>query len=74
MVTFFSVALEGLNLARILEQVPIYRRLWIGRDGHHDQSEAFDILQLVQEYGLTSDHKNTEIEDYYSRIHINRVE
>ena len=25
---------------RILAQVTIYRRLWIGRDGHLDQSEA----------------------------------
>ena len=30
-------------LARILVQVTIYRRLLIGRDGHLDQSEAYDI-------------------------------
>ena len=29
--------------ARILVQVTIYRRLRIGRDGHLDQSEAYDI-------------------------------
>ena len=28
---------------RILVQVTIYRRLLIGRDGHLDQSEAYDI-------------------------------
>ena len=31
------------HLARILVQVTIYRRLLIGRDGHLDQSEAYDI-------------------------------
>ena len=36
---------------RILVQATIYRRLLIGRDGHLDQSEAYDILQLVREYG-----------------------
>ena len=30
-------------LIRILVQVTIYRRLLIGRDGHVDQSEAYDI-------------------------------
>ena len=29
--------------ARILVQLTIYRRLLIGRDGHLDQSEAYDI-------------------------------
>ena len=29
--------------ARILVKVTIYRRLLIGRDGHLDQSEAYDI-------------------------------
>ena len=29
--------------ARILVQVTIYRRLRIGRDGHLDQSKAYDI-------------------------------
>ena len=29
--------------ARILVQVTIYRRPLIGRDGHLDQSEAYDI-------------------------------
>ena len=28
---------------RILVQVTIYRRLLIGRDGHLDQSEAYDL-------------------------------
>ena len=32
-----------LTRARILVQVAIYRRLLIGRDGHLDQSEAYDI-------------------------------
>ena len=36
---------------RILVQVTIYRRLLIGRDGHLDQSEAYDISELVREYG-----------------------
>ena len=35
--------------ARILVQVAICRRLLIGRDGHLDQSEAYDISQLVRE-------------------------
>ena len=35
---------SGLNvMARILVQVTIYRRLLIRRDGHLDQSEAYDI-------------------------------
>ena len=29
--------------ARILVQVTTYRRLLIGRDGHLDQSEAYDM-------------------------------
>ena len=29
--------------ARIPVQNTIYRRLWIGRDGHLDQSKAYDI-------------------------------
>ena len=32
-----------LPWGRILVQVTIYRRLLIGRDGHLDQSEAYDI-------------------------------
>ena len=32
-----------LHRVRILVQVTIYRRLLIGRDGHLDQSEAYDI-------------------------------
>ena len=35
------------NCACILVQVTIYRRLRIGRDGHLDQSEAYDISELV---------------------------
>ena len=31
---------------RILVQVTIYRRLQIGRDGHLDQSDAYDISNL----------------------------
>ena len=34
---------HGRGWARILVQVTIYRRLLIGRDGHLDQSEAYDI-------------------------------
>ena len=37
--------------ARNLLQVTIYRRLWIGRDGHLDQSEAYDISQRVRQCG-----------------------
>ena len=32
-----------MNLIRILVQVTIYRRTRIGRDGHLDQSKAYDI-------------------------------
>ena len=39
------------NRGRILVQVTIYRRLLIGRDGHLDQSEAYDITRLVRAYG-----------------------
>ena len=35
--------LNWRSLGRILVQVTIYRRLLIGRDGHLDQSEAYDI-------------------------------
>ena len=35
---------EGSTMARIIVQVTIYRRPRIGRDGHLDQSEAYDIL------------------------------
>ena len=38
-------------MARILVQVMIYHRLVIGRDGHLDQSQAYDISLLVREYG-----------------------
>ena len=34
---------EQWPVTRILVQVTIYRRLLIGRDGHLDQSEAYDI-------------------------------
>ena len=40
---------------RILVQVVIYRRLWIGRDGHLDQYETYDISQLAREYGSGRD-------------------
>ena len=36
---------------RILVKSTIYRSLLIGRDGHLDQSEAYDISYLVREYG-----------------------
>ena len=32
-----------ITCTRILVQVTIYRRLLIGRDGHLDQSETYDI-------------------------------
>ena len=35
--------LTDMDQARILVQVTIYRRLRIGRDGHLDQSEAYEI-------------------------------
>ena len=35
----------------ILVQTTIYRRLRIGRNGHLDESEAYDIAYLVREYG-----------------------
>ena len=34
---------------RILVQVTIYRRLLIGRDGHLDQSEAYNIYRNLYE-------------------------
>ena len=34
---------EPITWGRILVQVTIYRRLRIGRDGHLDQSEAYDL-------------------------------
>ena len=36
--------------ARILVHDTIYRRLLIGRDGHLDQSEAYDISWLVRQH------------------------
>ena len=40
----FSVVIAVVQCwARILVQVTIYGRLLIGRDGHLDQSEAYDI-------------------------------
>ena len=35
-----------INRGRVLVQVTIYRRLLIGRDGHLDQSEAYDYRNL----------------------------
>ena len=37
------IRMELRARARILVQVTIYRRLLIGRDGHLNQSEAYDI-------------------------------
>ena len=51
---FAEQSLRRLTLqsrARILVQVTINRRPLIGRDGHLDQSEAYDLSQLVREYG-----------------------
>ena len=39
---------ELMSWVRILVQVTIYRRILIGRDGHLDQSEAYDISYLVR--------------------------
>ena len=39
----FIVNSQLFTRGRILVQVTIYRRLLIGRDGHLDQSEAYDI-------------------------------
>ena len=47
--------LLGQPWARILVQVTIYRRLRIGRDGHLDQSKAYDISYLAREYGPLHD-------------------
>ena len=39
-----TLSRSGLTAwSRILVQVTIYRRFLIGRDGHLDQSEAYDI-------------------------------
>ena len=38
-----SIFMVFSHRARILVQVTIYRRLLIGRDGHLDQSEGYDI-------------------------------
>ena len=42
---FFLLRVHSVNVTRcrILVQVTIYRRLLIGRDGHLDQSEAYDL-------------------------------
>ena len=32
------------------QQITIYRRLRIGQDGRLDQSEAYDISQLIREH------------------------
>ena len=37
------MCIQPHTVIRILVQVTIYRRLRIGRDGHLDQSEAYDI-------------------------------
>ena len=39
-----------ITRARIVVHVAIYRRLQIGRDGHLDQSEAYDISYFVRKY------------------------
>ena len=39
----FRLVDESVPWARILVQVMIYCRLWTGRDGHLDQSKAYDI-------------------------------
>ena len=42
-ICFNADTTKPTHLGRILVQVTIYRRLLIGRDGHLDQSEAYDI-------------------------------
>ena len=42
--TIINISILSVRIwGRILVQVTIYRRLLIGRDGHLDQSEAYDI-------------------------------
>ena len=38
----------------VVVQGTIHRRLQIGRDGHLDQSEAYDISEHVREYATSS--------------------
>ena len=38
------------HCTRAPAQVTVYLRLWIDRDGHLDQSEAYDLSLLVREY------------------------
>ena len=47
---FSSYCFFKIDQGRYFNKVMIYRRLLIGRDGHLDLSEDFDISQLVREY------------------------
>ena len=42
-VVWWLTSVVMVTWARILVQVTIYRRLLIGRDGHLDQSETYDL-------------------------------
>ena len=48
-ITPVDVISEKYSRARFLVQVKIYRRLRIGRDGHLDQSEAYDNYRNLYE-------------------------
>ena len=43
LIMLFTLIFQCGNWTRILVQVTIYRRQLIGRDGHPDQSAAYDI-------------------------------
>ena len=53
---------------RILEQVTIYRRLRIGRDGYFDQSEAYDISTIYRDVYENTDPAKSGIERNFPRI------
>ena len=51
-ITLFSPS-DVTAFHRILVQVRIYRRLLVGRDGHFDQSEAYEVFKwngIIQRY------------------------
>ena len=55
-VTLILTIIKKLVARSILVQITIYRRFWIGRDGHLEQSETYDIWQHVRECGPLSFH------------------
>ena len=60
------------SVARILVQGPIYRRHRIGRDGHLDQSEAYDISQIAREYGLWTGFSR-QLTKRLNKLHISTI-